>query len=122
MANLDGLSEEEARRNKALADKAKQDFSKAHAGAQPRTPDVQKANRQRANSSVNHVLTPNGQTRIEKTAQGEQREQAARDQADKWRARAQKSADKDQKRVNIRKEFNQARSRDKVNERSDLEL
>lgn len=121
MANLDGLSEEERKRVQALSDKTKGDFNRAQAGERPRAKDAPASEQRRADATVNHVLTPHGQTRIEKTPQGQQREDRARNTADRLNARSDQSADNAQKRANVRKEFNRMRDRDRLRERDDFE-
>ena len=121
MANLDGLSEEERKRVQALSDKTKGEFNRAQAGGRPRAKDAPASEQRRADATVNHVLTPDSQTRTQKTPQGHQREQAARDVADKWNTRSDQSADKAQQRADVRKEFNRVRNRDRVRERDDFE-
>lgn len=121
MANLDGLSDEERKRVQALSDKTKGDFNRAQAGEAPRAKDAPASERQRADATLNHVLTPHGQTRMEKTPQGQQREGRAQQVAEQARIRSGTTSDKEQRRANVRKEFNRVRGRDRLRERDDFE-
>lgn len=121
MVNLNGLSEEERKRVQALSDKTKGDFNRAQAGERPRAKDAPASERQRADATVNHVFTPDSQTRTQKTPQGQQREDNARGMAEKWREQAGQQADKAQKRADVRKEFNRARGRDRLRDKDDFE-
>lgn len=117
----DGLSDEERRRNQALRDKLKGQFERARAGEKARAPDARASEQRRADATVNHVLTPDGQTRMEKTPQGRQREEQARKMAERVNAKTDREGDKAQQHANVRKEFNQAKQRDRMRDRDDFE-
>lgn len=117
----DGLSDEERRRNDALRDRLKGQFGRAHAGEKTRAPDARASEQRRADATVNHVLTPDGQTRMEKTPQGQQREDRARQMAETARTKSATDARDEHKRANVRKEFNHAKRRDRMRDRDDFE-
>ena len=87
MPNLTGLSDEEARRIQALSDKTKAEFAKAQSGEKARAPSAPVGRPKQVDATLNHVLTPNGQTRMEKTPQGQQREDEAKANAERIRQR-----------------------------------
>jgi len=120
MPNLDGLSEEEKRRQLAASEKTKGDFAKAHDGVKPRAPEAARNGSHRAHSTMNHVLTPGGQTRVEKTAAGQQREDRARAIAEQRKVRAAKQTSHQQKRANLRKEFSMAHNHQLENDGPEL--
>ena len=120
MPNLDGLSEEEKRRIQAASDKTKDAFARAQSGQAPRTPGATAAEQSRATSTLNVAPTPFGQTHIQKTPQGQQREDDARAVAERLNARAMARAGKQQKRANLRKEFSMAHNHELGNDGLEL--
>lgn len=108
MANLDGLSDAEASRAKALSDKLKKDFTSAQRADPVPAKDAPHLQARQTDAVLSYALTPTGQTRLQATAAGSHRLEIADKVAARARMEAYKKANRLQRRHDINKEFNLA--------------